>query len=377
MQSYLLGNFSTVLMWWLQRRMIAEREAGGPPLNTRWFMTPPDLRRSNRHMRTRFKFVINRLLPLGTLDSLQEALDHIEIMSDKSLVDELGQHNHIPHLVMLRLDRDQEAFESVLWWKLDSGLQPDIYSTPVFDEHTMTFMELDSLACMLLLKLKLVVDINNLKIARKAIGPYGLPTELRDQIEEYIIRSPLSLKTQRQNTEFLYEMGAKLLKHICILGSKIDEFNPGFIANLLRPIVSIHPGWSMVKAPRGSWLEVQRVMKYSYVAWETTDGVLGLLKHAYSRAEYELEQKVDMIMMNRGDIIAGRSRAELLTDASRNAIWDYLPLIVDDAAYLGCPSSRSAERKEREVEVRNLWWVRETWRVRKTIFNKEDRPCWQ
>ncbi|KAI1387668.1 uncharacterized protein F4822DRAFT_407251 [Hypoxylon trugodes] len=163
------------------------------------------------YMRARFA-VAQQLLLLGTLSSVRESLEHLRDMLRLCRSDNMGLRNIVP-ATMLRLDLDQECYDFIKWWatcdpdgKYDWGNMSlpylNIHGADVFEDPDFLlgeYPDLDSLVAILILKLKLLVDIRNLKVTRNVLARRQLPTELRDQIEENVVRSPLSTKLQKES----------------------------------------------------------------------------------------------------------------------------------------------------------------------------------
>ncbi|KAI0150492.1 hypothetical protein GGR57DRAFT_514103 [Xylariaceae sp. FL1272] len=261
-----------------------------------------------------------------------------------------GLIDPLPFL-FLRLDRDQECFEAVRRTETssdndDTDIDTDILADPScmwkgkqLSSHSRDGVSLNGLVATLLLKLKLLVDVNHLKLARKTIGKYRLPTELRDQIEEYIIRSPVSLSIQRKDTPFLDEISKKLLGHAHILGSKIDYSNPYFMEYLFE----------MSPSP-------------NHTRERITGTVVGEHHTRVVARRGDLEGCVEAVMHN-DEMRRGRSATEVLEDATLKVIWDYLPLAVEDATYLGSSAKQGSERQSGCVKTSGMA-LGTTWRKR-------------
>jgi len=226
------------------------------------------------YMRARFALAGENLLQLGTLDGVQEALNHLRDMLVLCRSDNMGLRDIVP-AVMLRLDLDQECYDFIKWWATcdpdgdydwgDTSLPYlNLHGADVF-EHTdfliSKFSALNHIIAVMLLKLKLLVDILNLKRTRKLLSR-RLPTELRDQIELYVVRSPLSAKFQREDSESLFKIEMKLLDQIRELGAAVVKANSNFMFELFEPdeALTYRPeSYSM-----GSWEEMALAMQYSY-----------------------------------------------------------------------------------------------------------------
>jgi hypothetical protein len=309
------------------------------------------------YMRARFALA-RQLLLLGTLDGVHEALEHLRDMLRLCRSDNMGLRNIVP-AVMLRLDLDQECYDFMKWWATcdphgdyDWGDMTlpylDIRGADVLEDPGPLlgkYPELNYLVAFLLLKLKLLVDVRNLKITRKILAQRRLPFELQDQIERDVIRSPLSARLQKDPPESLIKTEEKLLNHIRQLGAALAGTNDSFMFHLFEPDepLSDHPD----SYSRGSWEEMALAMQHSYATWWETEGVLDLLNDARACAARDSEDEIADFMKNESTR-QGRTAVELLADLSVNRIWGYLDYAVENASYLGPWSERPSERYTRE-----------------------------
>lgn len=197
------------------------------------------------YMLVRFELA-KRLLLLGTVDAVTEGLEHLRDLLRLSEDDDLGVRELVPG-TMLRLDLDQECYDFIKWWETaDPGndkKRGDKTLLPFLDVHgadpleDLTFLgehnDLSSLVCLLILKLKLLIDIRNIKVTRHALSGYRhLPIEMKDQIELATTRSPLSKKLHLMSHASLLQTEKKLLAQCVTLGAAIDEANPKFMLYL-------------------------------------------------------------------------------------------------------------------------------------------------
>ncbi|KAI1380558.1 hypothetical protein F4677DRAFT_190772 [Hypoxylon crocopeplum] len=309
------------------------------------------------YMRARFRLA-QQLLLLGTLDGVSEGLEHLRDTLRLCRGDNMGVRYIMP-ATMLRLDLDQECYDFIKWWATcdpdgtynwgDMTLPYlDIHGADVLEDPSFLlseYSELNFLVALLILKLKLLVDIRNLKITRKIFARRHLPVELRDQIEQNVVRSPLSAKFQKEPSASPIRIETKLLNHIRKIGAALTKINHKFMFSLFEPeeAVCYNPG----PYSRGSWEEMALAMQYSYAAWWETEGVLDLLNDARACAARDSEPEIED-WMNNEKARKGRTAAELLADLSVNRIWGYLDYAVENASYLGPWSERPSERRTRE-----------------------------
>ncbi|KAI1820724.1 hypothetical protein F4861DRAFT_521980 [Xylaria intraflava] len=326
------------------------------------------------YMRARL-VLAERLVSLGTLEGVSEGLEHMRDMMRLCRSDNMGIRSIVP-VIMLRLDLDQECYDFVKWWATcdpngtyDWGDMTlpylDTHGADVFENPTFLLGKYSALNCivaLLILKLKLLVDIRNLKIARKVLARRQLPLELRDLIEQNVVRSPLSAKFHKESYASLLEIEMKLMYHARLLGACIDENNDNFMFNLFEPEQAL--GDTPDFYSHGSWEEMVLSMQYSYAAWWETEGVLDLLNDARACASRDSEPEIED-MMKDPRTKKGRTAAEMLADMSVNRIWGYLEYAVENASYLGPWSERPSEQYSKEN--------REEW---DDIDEDEDEDAW-
>ncbi|KAF2967779.1 hypothetical protein GQX73_g5825 [Xylaria multiplex] len=314
------------------------------------------------YMRARFGLA-RPLFVLGTLDSVSEGLEHVRDMLRLCRSDNMGLRDIVP-FTMLRLDLDQEAYDFIKWWVT---CDPDgtynwgdmtlpylnIHGADVLEDPSFLLGEYSSLnftIALLILKLKLLVDIRNLKITRKVLAQSRLPFELRAQIEQDVVRSPLSAKLRKEPHASLIRTEMKLLNHVRQIGACIVEINDHFIFNLFEPVEVLC--YNPESYSRGSIEETALTMQNSYATWWETEGVLDLLKDARACAARDSELEIEDWMKDE-KARKGRTATEFLADMSVNRIWGYLDYAVENASYLGPWSERPSERRAKESE--EIW----------------------
>ncbi|KAM5343752.1 hypothetical protein ACJ41O_012289 [Fusarium nematophilum] len=312
------------------------------------------------YMRARFALTEHIRL-LGTFDGVHEALDHMQDMLRLCRSDNMGLRNIVPAM-MLRLDLDQECYDFVKWW---ATCDPDghydwgdmtlphlnIHGADVLEEPGFfgEYPDLNHGVALLLLKLKLLVDIRNLKITRKILASRRLPFDLWGLIEPLVVRSPLSASLQRESPKSLCGIETKLLNQTRQLGATVVKANNSFMFHLFDPDEALCERPEAYST--GSWEEMALAMQNSYAAFWETEGVLDMLNDARACAARDSENEIEDMM----EVEARRSRAdsrrtaeELLADVSVNRIWGYLEYAVENASYLGPWPERPSERHTRE-----------------------------
>lgn len=284
--------------------------------------------------------------------------------------DNLGIRDIVP-AIMLRLDRDQECYDFVKWW---ATCDPDgdynwgdmtlpylnISGANVLEDPGFLlgeFPNLNHIIAVLILNLKLLVDIRNLKITRKILTRTRLPFELWEAIELAVVRSPLSAKFQRESTVSLLKIESELVKKACKLGKAAVTINPYFVLpSLLEPDNACNFIPEVTES--GGCDEMAQAMQYSYATWWETEGILDLLNDARTCAARDAVDRIEDIMRSekfKSRPGSDRTAEELLDDLSINRVWPYLYYAVQNASYLGLRSERPSERHTREI---NEMWAR-------------------
>ena len=233
----------------------------------------------------------------GTLDGVTEALEHFQDIVWLCRVSSLTTSNHVPALLM-RLGRDQECYDFIVWTaksrdiSYDSGNTDlpflDIKDADVLGLDTLKtviscFDNIDFLAIVLLIKVKLLIDIRNLKVARKVL--HGLPVDLCLEVERHAVQSPISLRLVSQSYGYLLSTEVKLMKHCHLIKCKISEKYPQFMAELadLRIETKVAWLWPCDNNPFGL---MSKALEGVYPAWWETPNALELVRAAFHAVQY-------------------------------------------------------------------------------------------
>lgn len=180
---------------------------------------------------------VHALCASGTLDGLQSALEHLMDMLRLCRGDNMGVRYSIPAM-MLQLDRDQECYDFVKGWEtigrdktyeVDEMDQPylDIKDADVFenvDYLCREYGQVHWVSATLLLCLKLLVDIVNLKRVRNVVTE-RLPSELWSRVDQYICRSSLSQRFAGNSYAELTAAQQRLESHIRVLAEAASDLN--------------------------------------------------------------------------------------------------------------------------------------------------------
>ncbi|KAL1860844.1 hypothetical protein Plec18170_001358 [Paecilomyces lecythidis] len=301
------------------------------------------------YMRARHYLAWRHLLFLDTLDGVQEALEHLRDMLRLNRSDNMGLRNLVP-AIMLRLDLDQECYDFVKWWAtcdIDGNYDWGDMTLPylnisganVLEDPSILpdpHLEFDLIIALLMLKLKLLVDIRNLKVTRKILNGRSFPSELWEPIELAVIRSPLSVKFQKESYGSLLRTETTLLDHVRHLGERLTKANPMFMVALFSPDQELSATPDTYTA--GSWEQVEFALQNSYAAWWEMEGVLELLKDARVCAIHESQELVDEMMKDK-ELMSGPAslwgRNELVVEVGTRRIWEFLPAAFGYSSHLG------------------------------------------
>ncbi|PVH97270.1 hypothetical protein DM02DRAFT_719922 [Periconia macrospinosa] len=309
------------------------------------------------YMQARFELA-DYAVGLRTLDGVREGLDHYKDMIRLNRSDNMGLRDRVPAL-MLRLDQDQQCYDFIKWYATGPDDNYDwgdmslpflnIRDADVLEDPAFLVREWGSLnhqVAIQLLKMKMLIDIRQLKIVKKVLRG-RLPVELWNLVEQEAVRSPLSSRFVGNSYTELVKTEHMLSLQCRKLGVGILDTNGGFTYELLecnqetldyRPEAYCH----------GSYEERALAVQNCYAAWQETAGALELLKDARSCAARNSENEVQTYLKHDRD---GRTPEQMLSDLSVNRIWGYLEYAIHNGSYLGPPEDRPSERYYREARA--------------------------
>lgn len=298
------------------------------------------------YMRARIDLA-EQIRTLGTLDGVTESLDHLQELLRLCRTDNLGARDFVPPM-MLQLDQDAECYDFVKWYAID-GQQPgydwgnvnlpylSVKGANVLEDVAYLgglIIDIDHIAAVLLLKLKLLVDLINIMRTRKVVRT-RLPAELWSHVELHVIRSPISRRWVGQPHQRLTGVQQTLVLHIKHLAKFMQNKNEHFLSVLLDPDEN---GFKRPEGFRlGSVEEAEMLFQFSYAAWWQHEGVVELLLSAKSIAGKDSEDEIDDMMGGstfRNNPGSNGTREELLDDVSINRLWEYFDDAVEDAMSL-------------------------------------------
>jgi hypothetical protein len=262
------------------------------------WMTPPHLfdnsvgrfwgiMATRDYMRARYALVEAKK-KVKTRDSVQAQLEDIMDLLRLCRSDNLGLRQLAPAL-MLRLDKDQEAYDFIKWWATTGDSDDydwgdmdlpflDVKDADVFESaepFSGRRINLSETVAVLLLKIKLLRDLTTLQ--NSFLLGVKVPREMLDRIQTHIPRSPIIAK----NREIMERKSHRLI--IEVLQDQVDELywsvdrhNVHFWRAML------HPGRHLTARPDsfsvGTKQEMQLMLQYSYDAWVETPGAMDVIR---------------------------------------------------------------------------------------------------
>ncbi|KAI0199942.1 hypothetical protein F4808DRAFT_196509 [Astrocystis sublimbata] len=280
----------------------------------------------------------------GTLDGVQEAYDLVRSLLQLGRGDPLFMRFDLPYL-MLRLNLDRECYHYVKWWALrtdwDSGdwFDLNIPGVDVLEDQEYVFLRrgiyanLGYIIPFLILKLKLLIDIRNLRVTRKVLAN-RLPNELQDMIEGFATRSPLSARLRRESPEDLARSESKLVYHCAELAVALEKLSPGFVAHLLDQT----PGTCIIAGrdyPSG------HLFPKSYPTWWETEGILDFLADVFEMNTDIMKSINDMGLPTTEDLLSSLDMKRFWVIGMREAF--------KNACYLGSPNPERHQRWVKEA----------------------------
>ncbi|CAG9952928.1 unnamed protein product [Clonostachys rosea f. rosea IK726] len=288
---------------------------------------------TKKYMKARYNFAVKYLYMLGTFDSTQMALRHMQDMLRLDRYDENRVAFTVP-FVMMCLDLDQESCDFIKGCLVDP--RETFEGTDIFGSVESILGKIPSFehtVASLLLRLKLLVDVINVIKARKVLSRIPLPVELQNVIEQNVVRSPLSAHLYKESTQALPKTQQKRIHAVCDFGSILLGGSEWFLSELfaVEQPLNIDPEWI------DDSYTARNLARHSYPAWRGTEGVLQLLTDARACAVKALEIGLEEYKHPQSMYISFSDKAWRLT-------WKYLEWAVEDATYLGPPSERPSER---------------------------------
>ncbi|PYH89320.1 hypothetical protein BO71DRAFT_453502 [Aspergillus ellipticus CBS 707.79] len=200
--------------------------------------------------------------------ALVQAFDHLMDILRLGRSDSMGVRDLLPPLI-LRLNRDQECYDFVKWWDAiwegshydwGNGDLPylDIKSADMFesvDGFGDNSPELDHIVCLILLKIKLLLDLNRLDQSTAALGS-RVPREILDEIQSSVPQSPIvAAHRDIVNGDTRHVEVEKLTAQVETLFRKIDKKNRYFWAALMHPMEHLNISPDDYQEGSKAWVE--------------------------------------------------------------------------------------------------------------------------
>ncbi|KAK5070045.1 hypothetical protein LTR64_001879 [Lithohypha guttulata] len=240
------------------------------------------------YMRARFALTV-QLREAATLDSIAEMVDHYRDMLRLCRNDNMGIRDILPCL-LLQLDRDQECYDFVKWWMVESQVEEDwredgesylsTHDADAYEDVTyfdQRFLDLNHAIAILLLKVKLLVDVRSLRLCRKVLEGRNWPNEIIDKVQLSSISSPLSQKLVGLSIQELEALENRLIVQCQKLGGYTCTANFHFWRNFWEANDHLEENGLPQCSSQGSWEEMLLVFYHSHPAWWQTEGVVELL----------------------------------------------------------------------------------------------------
>ncbi|KAL8718960.1 MAG: hypothetical protein Q9225_003972 [Loekoesia sp. 1 TL-2023] len=232
--------------------------------------------------------LVGALLKIKAFDAVRVAAEHIRDMLRLCRSDNMGFRDLLPALY-LRLGRDQEAYDFVKWWAtigresdydwLDTALPYlDVVNANAFESpHYLyrKYASLTDLLCVVLLKIKLLLDLEALQNSAFLGGK--LPHELVDRTKNFIpsseiISQKVEIMYSTDNTDKIRSMSGQ----VDVLFDAVTKANAHFWPALTNP--GPHLKARPEAYSRGSIQEMQLKLQYWFDPWNETPGAIDIIK---------------------------------------------------------------------------------------------------
>ncbi|EGG03593.1 uncharacterized protein MELLADRAFT_117274 [Melampsora larici-populina 98AG31] len=250
--------------------------------------------------------LIDSLMKIHTKDSVSEALEHGMIIVKSSTgiigldpVETIETRDLVPFL-MIRLEQDQEAYDYVRG-RINMQVDPSSPFSRLFAHQSMgpkvstydVFESVDQLCSMplisslvagVLLKVKFLIDLTNLKLIQDL--NQKIPQEIIDRIKFTSLKSQLIFQKKKLILKDNWDLEIKLMiKHIKQLKKEIDLINPKFFVEFfdIKKGESIQDWLPPHKCRCGPNQDIdeqmQLVFRYSCDAWKGVEGAVEVMKN--------------------------------------------------------------------------------------------------
>ena len=296
------------------------------------------------------------------MDSVQAALDQVQDILRLCQTEELGLRYLAP-LLIIQLDHDQECYDMIKFWRKErSQIGHSIWPETV----TKSFMKVrdadpledvgyllqqsagvQHITAMIFLKMKLLVDIINLKCTRKVLLHQSLLPELWRSIDQYVVISPISRrwlgKSYGESDNAVQKRLERQIKTLFTSAQAVSDFPRGLT----------HPSTGVLDADEHTfhWSEHSGGMTpATQMIWFQPYGVWPLMKAATELYDLDSEWQNENYSDIFGSIpeIRGVKTAPMAALERHRKIPEYLEGAVEDAFSLSLvkPSKIRRDRKK-------------------------------
>lgn len=249
------------------------------------------------YLKARYAVMDEILGHFRNADAVGAALDHLtDMLRLCGEGDDLGLRNIMPALY-LRLGRDQACYDFLRWWAtegrreevddddygwddFDATAQPylDVRGADVFESPRLLKLELGSAACVMLIKVRMLLDLEHMLNATRAFQG-AAPQEIIDAIRgQALVSSVVAARRDiiQASVERTEELWKLVYGQVMILFKLITAYNPNFWRKLVDPH-SGREGRPNAYEPR-SEEEIYVMVMYNCEAWRETPGAIEVIE---------------------------------------------------------------------------------------------------
>jgi hypothetical protein len=248
---------------------------------------------TREYMRARYSFVDTMLVTFPRHRvAVETAVDHCMDMLRLNRSDNMGLRNFVPAL-MLRLGRDQDAYDFVRWWATcdpDGDYDWGNVNLPHLDTKDADALEdprwwaggrcldLSHASVVVLIKLRLLFTLRDLQNTARALHGSILPREIVDQVRgELLVGSPLLAARRGLASSDISTLTVTIetvKKQIRVLFAAVGNIN----AKFWMVMALMHHDFLVPSMPDeyslGSREEAEMMAIYNFDAWKETPGAL-------------------------------------------------------------------------------------------------------
>lgn len=247
------------------------------------------IHKTRGYMGARFALV-EAQLKINTPQAVKASLDHLLDMLQLCRGDNMGVRDLIPALY-LRLGRDQECYDFCKWWAttgsksnydwsdMNNGYL-DVKNADIFESaavFTRKYAALSHSVAMMLIKIRLLIDLQTLQRAKDEVGPH-VPQEILDWVQAQSVSSVITNNRkflERDQTPHIKELKGQIKE----LYDAVTESNKHFWPALIKPGTNLNARPQMYGF--GDPAQMQLILQYSYNSWAETAGAIGVIEELF------------------------------------------------------------------------------------------------